>query len=150
MRSVVGHSWPMTHAPFNGAKLALFCAGEIVVIRRDDDPAIPWPGAVDFPGGGAEAGEAPEDCVLRELREELTLDLPAERIEWRRAYRAQGHVVWFLVARISEIERASIRLGDEGQAWWSEPVDTFLDRQDAVVHLQNRLRDYLAAALKSS
>ncbi|MEL7343678.1 MAG: NUDIX hydrolase [Pseudomonadota bacterium] len=135
---------------FHGAKLALFCAGDLIVMRRDDTPGIPWPGAVDFPGGGAEAGETPADCVLRELHEELSIEIPQQRIEWQRAYCAQGHVVWFLVARISPQERDQIQLGDEGQAWWIEPVSTFLGRDDAVVHLQNRLRDYLADASKTS
>lgn len=139
----------MTRQPFHGAKLALFCGSDLIVMRRDDKPGIPWPGAIDFPGGGAEPGETPEACALRELREELSLALPVARIHWRRAYRAEGHIVWFLAADISARERDTIRLGDEGQGWWSESIATFLARDDAVVHLQTRLRDYLAEHPKS-
>ena len=42
---------------FVGAKLALFLGEELLVIRRDDRPDIPWPDFLDFPGGGREGDE---------------------------------------------------------------------------------------------
>ena len=44
------------------------------VIRRDGQPFVFWAA----PGGRIEAGERAEDAVVRELREELQLDLMVE------------------------------------------------------------------------
>ena len=62
-------------AAFVGAKLALFLGDHLAVILRDDRPDIPWPGRLDLPGGGRDGDENPQDCVLRETREELGLAL---------------------------------------------------------------------------
>ena len=66
---------------FAGAKLILTCGDDLLVCLRDDFPHIPWPAHWDLPGGGAELGEAPADCALRELAEEFGLHLPPARLE---------------------------------------------------------------------
>lgn len=133
---------------FSGAKVALLCGDRLVAYRRDDSPAIPWPGLWDLPGGGREGGEGPEACVLREVAEEFGLALAAGRLHWRRRYPGvalPGSVTWFFAARISAAEVAAIRFGEEGQYWRMMPVGEFLGLPDAVAHLQHRLADYLAA-----
>lgn len=44
----------------------------ILVTRRKNDPAK---GFLDFPGGFAEPGESIEACLVREIKEELNLDI---------------------------------------------------------------------------
>ena len=61
--------------PFSGAKIALFMGDDLLVIKRDDKPDIPYPGHWDLPGGGREGDETPELCALREAREEAQLVL---------------------------------------------------------------------------
>jgi 8-oxo-dGTP diphosphatase len=54
-------------------------AGRILLVDPDYKPG--W----DLPGGMAEANEAPADCVARELKEELGLDIRPARllaVEW--------------------------------------------------------------------
>jgi 8-oxo-dGTP pyrophosphatase MutT (NUDIX family) len=42
----------------------------LVLQLRDDKPDIHYPGMITAFGGGAEPGETPEECALRELEEE--------------------------------------------------------------------------------
>jgi len=48
---------------------------EILLNLRDDIPEIPYPGMWDLPGGHPEGDESPEECVRREMMEEMELDL---------------------------------------------------------------------------
>jgi ADP-ribose pyrophosphatase YjhB (NUDIX family) len=52
------------------------CANEIALIVRGRDPGR---GLLDFPGGFVDPGEDLETAVLREVREEIGIDLPAPR-----------------------------------------------------------------------
>lgn len=52
--------------------------------RTDDAPKNP--GRWSFFGGGAEAGESPEACLLRELKEELGITLKASDLSPLRSY----------------------------------------------------------------
>ena len=43
--------------------------GRVLICQRPQDKALA--GLWEFPGGKLEAGESPEDCLIRELEEEL-------------------------------------------------------------------------------
>jgi 8-oxo-dGTP diphosphatase len=49
--------------------------GEILLYLRDDKPGIPFPGYWDLIGGHVEEGETPEEALVREVKEELDIDL---------------------------------------------------------------------------
>src|SRR5688500_7449509 len=58
------------------AQILLFdCAGRLLIYLRDDKPEIPFPNRWDFFGGHVEAGETPEQALVREVKEELNVDL---------------------------------------------------------------------------
>jgi 8-oxo-dGTP diphosphatase len=52
----------------------------VLLYLRDNKPGIPYPGCWDLLGGGAEPGESPEDCIKREVLEEIEFDLKGPRL----------------------------------------------------------------------
>jgi 8-oxo-dGTP diphosphatase len=136
----------MTETAFIGAKIAVLRQGQVLTLLRDDRDGIPWPGHWDLPGGGRDGGESPEACALRELREELALQLREEVLVWRRLYPSTtypGEKAWFLVAETTGHALGQIVLGDEGQSWCWMPVRTFLGHPLAIPQFKARLADYL-------
>ena len=49
--------------------------GKLLIYLRDDKAEIPFPNHWDFFGGHVEAGETPEAALVRELKEELDIEL---------------------------------------------------------------------------
>ena len=49
--------------------------GEILLYLRDNKPGIPFPDHWDLIGGHVEEGETPEEALVREVKEELDIDL---------------------------------------------------------------------------
>lgn len=132
---------------FSGAKIAILSAGQILCVQRDDAFDIPFPGLWDLPGGGREFGETPTACAIRETWEEAGLMIAPGNVVWKREYRnpqAPMGATWFLVAKPGWLVLPVPRLGDEGQAVRWMTIDSFLALDDAVPHLQDRVRDYLA------
>ncbi|WP_294224725.1 NUDIX hydrolase [uncultured Shimia sp.] len=131
---------------FHGAKLALLTGDRLVSILRDPDPEIPYPDMWDLPGGGREGTESPEACVLRELKEELSLSLSEADLLWKRQYISDldgDSTTWFFVAELPDLDINRIRLGDEGQAWRMWDVARFLRMSNVVPMMQDRLADYM-------
>jgi 8-oxo-dGTP diphosphatase len=140
------------HPPFSGAKIALLCQGRLLTYQRDDKPDIPWPGLWDLPGGGREQGETPFACAARETREEFDLVLDPAWLTWTRVYPGQGANgldTWFFVAQVPDGLFDEVTFGDEGQRWQVMEAAAFLQMDDAVVHLQQRLRAFFAESEKS-
>ena len=53
---------------------------EILLFLRDDKPGLPFPNMWDLPGGHVEGNETPQACILREMKEELELDIKECRL----------------------------------------------------------------------
>ncbi|WP_057937532.1 (deoxy)nucleoside triphosphate pyrophosphohydrolase [Algoriphagus resistens] len=51
----------------------IFSDSKVLCAQRSD--TMPLPGFWEFPGGKVEKGESPEACLIRELREELAIDV---------------------------------------------------------------------------
>lgn len=49
--------------------------GEFLLYLRDNKPGIPFPDHWDLIGGHVEMGETPDEALVREVKEELDIDL---------------------------------------------------------------------------
>ncbi|HEX2976872.1 MAG TPA: NUDIX domain-containing protein [Bacteroidales bacterium] len=49
--------------------------GEFLLYLRDNKPDIPFPDHWDLIGGHVEKGETPEEALIREVKEEIDIDL---------------------------------------------------------------------------
>jgi mutator protein MutT len=74
-------------------------AGRLLVCRRRSDQ--PHPSKWEFPGGKREPGESMQECLRRELREELGIEAEVGSEVWRMEYvypgRAPVALVFFRV-----------------------------------------------------
>ena len=134
----------MTTTRFDGAKVALFLGSRLLIIRRDDDPAIPWPDHWDFPGGGRERDETPFETAARETFEEVGLSLLSAHVQWRTCDSTAHGTVWFFVAQLPAGAQADIVFGDEGRFWRLAEVDDVLSLPDVAGNLQARLARWRA------
>ena len=50
-------------------------ARQILLFLRDDKPGLPYRNMWDIPVGHVEDGETPEQCIVREMQEEMDLTL---------------------------------------------------------------------------
>ncbi|AKO95572.1 MAG: NUDIX hydrolase [Marinovum algicola] len=135
----------MENSQFAGTKLALFIGGKLLVIRRDNDPDIPWPNHLDLPGGGRECGESAADCVLRETHEEVGLRLDRKQLVYESAYdRPIGPMVFF-AAHLPQDTVADIVFGNEGQGWMLMSPEDYANHPEAVPHFREQITKYLGS-----
>jgi 8-oxo-dGTP pyrophosphatase MutT (NUDIX family) len=71
---------------FAGA-LLFDTGGNFLLQQRDDKPGILHPGRIGLFGGHQEAEESPLECVVREVHEELSYFIPAQRFQHIGTYR---------------------------------------------------------------
>ena len=128
---------------FTGTKLALFLGPRLLVILRDETVDIPFPGHWDFPGGGRENDETPQECTLRETYEEVGLALAPEELTYARCYPRPDGDSWFFAAHLSEARVADIRFGDEGQGWELMTSAAYIAHPLGIPRFKDRLQNYL-------
>lgn len=135
---------------FSGSKLALFIGEELLIYLRDEREGLIYSGMWDLPGGGREGEETPEDCVLRELKEEFDLNLSVAELSYKDSQLNQwGEVIYFFVAHCSNAMAAKIRFGDEGQYFKLVSIQDFLAEPNAIPHLQAQLDKYVKQRQKA-
>jgi 8-oxo-dGTP pyrophosphatase MutT (NUDIX family) len=78
---------PAPHFPVS-VKGVVFLEGRVVLLRNEREE---W----ELPGGRLEAGEEPTDCLVREIDEELAIDVAVEAILdcWRYDMQEKAEVV---------------------------------------------------------
>lgn len=88
---------------------------KILICQRaaDDECAMLW----EFPGGKREDGETPEECIIREIREELELDIKVLGVFTRSIYHFNGNEIHFTVFN-AEIIGGILKLNVHNAAEW--------------------------------
>jgi 8-oxo-dGTP diphosphatase len=119
----------------------------LLVYLRDDKPDIPFPNHWDFFGGHVEAGETPEQALVREVKEELDVEL-AQWSFFRRyvctegdAYPNVKYLYWAKIDKLAE----ELTLY-EGQRLLSIAPEQRRDLKFANI-LGQLLEDFIAAKL---
>lgn len=91
---------------------------QVLLCLRDDIPTIPYPNRWDILGGHIEEGETPEECIIREIKEEIGFNLVNPRLfEVERNASLTNYTFW----QRADFDLSLIELR-EGQRlkWFSE------------------------------
>jgi len=100
--------------------------GEFLLYLRDNKPGIPFPQHWDLIGGHVEEGETPEEALVREVKEELDIDL--KEFEFFREYHciegdAYENIKYIYYGKINiPIEKITLLEGDRPQYFRKEEI----------------------------
>lgn len=94
--------------------------GKLLVTRRKAD--VPYPLLWEFPGGKVEQEEDPRDCIVREIREELAIEVDVAGIYDVIYYRYPELAVLVLAYRCHWLRGEIINL-DVAEHRWVLPCD---------------------------
>ena len=83
--------------------------GEVLLRLRDDRPDLPYPGQWDLVGGAVEAGETLTEAAIREIQEEIELNIT--QLEYFGEYPELVHNNVFLAPLDLPIESITLNEG---------------------------------------
>jgi 8-oxo-dGTP diphosphatase len=89
---------------------------KILVAQRSETMLLPlkW----EFPGGKVEEGEPHEDCLIREIKEELGLDIQILQDLPFNIHQYSENLVIKLIPFVCKIAGGSLELSEHKQAKW--------------------------------
>lgn len=99
-----------------GAVAVIIEEGRLLAIRRSAN--VSAPGAICFPGGGIETDESETDAVVRELREELGIDVRPLRRLWENTTRWSVQLSWWLTERVDPAAPLLPHPDEVAEAFW--------------------------------
>lgn len=91
-------------------------AGKILIARRSGKKHLA--GFWEFPGGKIEDGEAPEECLLREIKEELGIEIEVKRLFHENTHEYSPDKIILLKSFICSHVSGEIRLKDHDEFNW--------------------------------
>ena len=98
--------------------------GNIALQLRDDKPTIAHPNHWALFGGKIEAGEQPKQAALREIAEELTIQLQPQRLTFLQKFELEPQKVHFLFhyPLEEELEQAQLTEGQRFHCWQPDEI----------------------------
>ena len=95
-------------------------AKQVLITQRSATMKLPF--KWEFPGGKVESGESPEACVVREIKEELNLDInPGMTLQLSIHHYPEFSIN--LIPFICEIMGGEIILSEHTQYLWLDPAE---------------------------
>jgi 8-oxo-dGTP diphosphatase len=118
----------------------IFHQGKVLAAQRSQ--TMDLPGKWEFPGGKIEEGENPEDCLVREIKEELAVDiiiiLPLSPTE--HSY-SPGKIIR-LIPFVAALESFDFHLLEHEQISWLREKELFsVDWAEADVPILHELQE---------
>ena len=95
----------------------IFRQERLLIIRRS--MTVTAPGKLCLPGGGIEAGESESEALVREMREELTIDVDPVRLCWRSVTPWGTNLAWWL-ARLDDLVTPVANPDEVAEVHWMD------------------------------
>lgn len=112
--------------------------GMVLCARRG--PGMSLPGKWEFPGGKMEPGERSEDCLIREIREELGITVTVVQSLRETHYNYPGGPSLTLIPMICRIAEGTPEVTEHSEIIWKEVAELrSLDWADADVEIVETL-----------
>lgn len=93
-------------------------AGKVLIAKRKKGDR--FEGLWEFPGGKIEAGESPEECLRRELREELGVEVETKELLCSVSFETSGLFIELMAFRTSLLA-GEVQCHDHDEIHWVEP-----------------------------
>lgn len=94
----------------------------LITQRRSNDPTIP--GMWEFPGGKIEDGETLEECLARELKEELDIEVSVGKQFFVNEHQYSNKLIRLIFFNV-EYLTGEIKLNDHNDAKWITPSEVY-------------------------
>jgi 8-oxo-dGTP diphosphatase len=121
---------------------AILSDGDRVLVAQRSE-TMPHPLKWEFPGGKLKPGETPEGCIIREIREELGVEISVNQLLPSVKHVYNQNIVK-LFPFICRIERGTIRLSEHRTYQWVRRPDLqevdWVEADLEVIALLNRIR----------
>jgi 8-oxo-dGTP diphosphatase len=119
---------------------------QILVAQRSENMSLPlkW----EFPGGKLEQDEDPEKCIVREIQEELGVNIKVKQ-RLKENVHKYGDKSIMLIPFVCEIIGGNITRYEHEKVIWSKPEDLLaLDWAEADVPIYNEYLRFLKGEVK--
>lgn len=118
--------------------------GAFLMVRRAKEPSL---GLWEAPGGGVQAGETSLEAVLREVKEELGLEVDPKQVKLISSERREAdHIFYdvFLLRAAKKLSELTLDPDEVAEARWMMPVEIErLHRDGKLSPLMNYYADVL-------
>jgi 8-oxo-dGTP diphosphatase len=118
----------------------IFHQGKVLAAQRS--ATMDLPGKWEFPGGKLESGENPEDCLIREIREEISIEIKIFGALQSNEHSYFAEKIIRLIPFLATWEDGDIRLLEHSEVKWIGPEELFsLDWAAADVPIVHELKE---------